>query len=238
LTAGSFLTLYLPELALPMADPALRLRFESRRDANLAALYRRIEQVGVERTYRIVGLLEETGRMLENDVAPRVRRFLAGWRRLTLWADGAILAGLALLFLSATFYAGDWDGLVLRLPFWEALKEYPLIRAAVLAVLGGAAVYVHCRVRGWAAGRVARRLAAEAGTGDLQAGCLKAFRKNSRWYRSIFQRRPAGWNRRSRRGLARILEDTQDYFQKLNDQHTNPSGESAAPAGRAGGSAG
>jgi hypothetical protein len=229
LTAGSFLTLYIPELAPAIADPGLRQRFEGRRDANLRALHQRIEQVGVERTYRIVGLLEQTARHLENEVVPGVERFLAAWRRLTLWADGALLAVLAAAFTAATLLAGWWDGFSLRLPPWEAIEDYPLVRAATLAAIVAAAVYTHFRLRGWAAGRVSRRLVAEAGGADFQSGLGQAFRKNSRWFRSIFRSRPAGWNRRSRRLLAKVLDDAQDYFQKLNDQHTNPSGELSPP---------
>jgi hypothetical protein len=64
LTAGSCFSLYIPEAALPIADAATRARYESKRDANLSAIGRRIEQVGVERAYRIVGMLEQTAHML------------------------------------------------------------------------------------------------------------------------------------------------------------------------------
>jgi hypothetical protein len=232
LTAGTFLTLYIPELALPIADSGLRQRLAGRRDANLQALARRIEQVGIERSYRIVGLLEETGRMLAGEVVPRVERFLDAWRRLTLWADAALFGGLLLLFLTGTIGFGFWDGLRLRLPPWEALADYPVIQAALAAALFAAALYVHFRVRGWAARRVGRRLAAEAGALELQSAYLRAFRKNSRWFRSLFRRRPAGWNRRAARRLAAVLDAAQGRFQRLNDQFTNPSGAAArgAPA--------
>jgi hypothetical protein len=37
-------------------------------------------------------------------------------------------------------------------------------------------------------------------------------------------RKPAGWGRRAQRRLAKVLEDTNTYIQKLNDMYTNPSG--------------
>lgn len=229
LTAGVFLTLCIPELALPIADPALRQRLESRRDAALATIFRRIEQVGIERAYRIVGLLEGTGRTISGDLVPRLERFLDAWRRLTLWGDAALFGGALLLFIAAAVGFGWWEGLLPRVPLWEALAGFPALQAAAAAILGAAAVYVHFRVRGWAARRVGRRLAAEAGSAEMQAACQRAFRKNSRWFRSIFRRRPAGWSRRTARRLAAILDDAQSRFQKLNDQFTNPSG-AALPA--------
>ncbi len=55
-------------------------------------------------------------------------------------------------------------------------------------------------------------------------------KKNSRWYRSLLKRKPAGWGRRTQRRLAKVLEDTNTYIQKLNDMYTNPSGnESGHP---------
>ena len=53
----------------------------------------------------------------------------------------------------------------------------------------------------------------------------RAFQKNSAWYRSIFKRKPAGWSKRTRQRLARILENNNAYIQKLNDMYTNPSGD-------------
>jgi hypothetical protein len=37
-------------------------------------------------------------------------------------------------------------------------------------------------------------------------------------------RKPAGWGRGAQRRLAKVLEDTNIYIQKLNDMYTNPSG--------------
>jgi hypothetical protein len=67
-------------------------------------------------------------------------------------------------------------------------------------------------------------LLAEVKDPDLQANYARAFKKNSHWYRSLLMRKPAGWGRRAQRRLAKVLEDTNTYIQKLNDMYTNPSG--------------
>jgi hypothetical protein len=65
---------------------------------------------------------------------------------------------------------------------------------------------------------------------DLRANYAHAFKKNSRWYRSLLIRKPAGWGRRTQRRLAKVLEDTNTYIQKLNDMYTNPSGSESGHA--------
>jgi hypothetical protein len=75
-------------------------------------------------------------------------------------------------------------------------------------------------------------LLAEVKDPDLRANYTRAFKKNSRWYRSLLKRKPAGWGRRTQRRLTKVLEDTNTYIQKLNDMYTNPSGnESGHPQG-------
>lgn len=225
LTAGSCYAIYIPELAVPIADAATRARYESKRDANLRTIFQRIEQVGVQRAYRIIGMLEQTAHMLESEVVPRLQRFLSEWRRMTLWLDGFLFGGLLALFLIVTIYGGYWDGLSLRLPFWVYLADYPTIRLMLLALLAGAVGYAHFSIRRWASQRVARRLAADPQVNDFLPNYVRAVHKNSRWFRSIFRRHPAGWRDRTARSLAQVSEDSQLYVQKLNDLYANPSGE-------------
>jgi hypothetical protein len=229
LTAGCCYSLYIPEVAAPIADAATRTRYESKRDANLKAIGQRIEQVGVERAYRIVGMLEQTAHMLEREVVPRLQRFLADWRRLTLWLDGAVFGGLLALFLFLTYYGGYWEGLSLRLPLWTQLAGYPVIRVILLGMLAVGAGYIHFVIRRWAADRVARRMAADPRLNEFLPNYLRAFHKNGRWFRSIFRRNPAGWSRRAARSLVKVADDSQGYIQKLNDMYANPSGEIPLP---------
>jgi hypothetical protein len=231
LTAGCCYALYIPELAAPIADAATRARYESKRDANLHAIFQRIEQVGVERAYRIVGMLEQTAHMLEKDVVPRLQRFLSEWRRMTLWLDAALFGGLLGIFLAATLYAGYWEGLSLRLPLWRHLAEYPAIRLVLLGLMVTGIGYGHFSLRRWAGQRVARRLAADRRVSEFLSNYARAFQKNSRWFRSILRRHPVGWGDRAARSLTRVSEDAQLYVQKLNDMYANPSGELAAPSG-------
>ncbi len=231
LTTGCFYAVCIPELAVSIADPSLRARFEGKRDAALKAIFHRIEHVSVERAYRILGILEQSALIMENEVVPRLQLFLARWRRLTLWADGVAFGALLLAFLAGTVQGGYWEGLTLRIPLWEKLSTYPVFQTVLLGAAAAVAVYIHFAIRRWAAERITRSLASDLNARDLQSNYLRAFRKNSRWFRSIFRHQPTGWGRRTERSLAKVREASQDYVQQLNNLYTNPSGElNASPA--------
>lgn len=230
LTAGSSYAIYNEDAAIPFDNEDVRTRFESKREADSSAIYSRIEQVGVERAYRIVGMLEQTARMLKQEVVSRLERFKEGLRRKVLWLEGAILAGFLVAFLGLTIWGGYWEGFSLSLPFIDMvmLNQYTLYGtiAILLAIVG----YVHFSIRRWAAKKVSARLLAEIKDPDLHPNYQRAFRKSSRWWRSIFWPNPAGWGKRTAARLEKVLDDSNAYIQKLNDEYTNPSGRDKVAA--------
>jgi hypothetical protein len=234
LTAGRFYSIYSPDVALPIENAELRKRFESKRDADLAEIYNRIEQVRVERAYRIVGMLEQTARLLERDVVTRIREFVESWRRWVLRIEGGIVLLLLVLLVALSAWLGYWEGLRLHLPPLERLMASGFeVKLGVLAALLVAAGYVHFSLRRWAADRVMARMLAKIKDPDTQANFARAFRKNSRWWRTMFRRNPVGWGRRALKSLAGITEEVNAYIQKLNDEYTNPSGDRLPPPGEA-----
>jgi len=224
LTAGCCYAIYVPEVAVPIQDESVRVRFENKRDSNIEQIFNRIERVGEERAYRIVGMLEETAQMLENDTIPRLRKFISSWHNKIIWLDGIIFGAVLAAFLAATIWGGYWQGLTLNLPFLDNLPGGNYSKLALLALLVLLFGYVHFFIRRFTANYVSRKLLAQVNDPDLKTNYARAFNKNSRWYRSLLMRKPAGWGRRARRRLAKVLEDTNTYIQKLNDMYTNPSG--------------
>ncbi|MBA1329697.1 dynamin family protein, partial [Candidatus Endoriftia persephone str. Guaymas] len=79
LTAGRFYTIYSPEAAIPIEDTALRERYEQKRDQDLKDIHGRMEEVEIERAYRIVGALEKTARDIEERSIPLVAKTLKRW---------------------------------------------------------------------------------------------------------------------------------------------------------------
>jgi hypothetical protein len=225
LTAGSSYAIYNKDSAIAFESEDVRARFEGKRDADATAIYRRIEQVGVERAYRIVGMLEQIALMLKQDVVSLLQRFIIRWRHKVLWLEATILAGLVAAFLALTIWGGYWEGLSLNLPLWELVTKNNYTKYGALAILIAVAGYVHFSIRGWAADRVKKKLLKEIKDPDLISNYQRALNKNSRWWRSLFSPNPVGWGRRTAAGLVKVVEDSNAYIQKLNDEFTNPSGK-------------
>jgi len=234
LTAGRFYRIYSPEAAAPIEDPVRRARFEEKRDQDLAEIHGRMQQVEVERAYRIVGVLEKTAKNIEGNWVPRLQQAKETWKRRVLWADG-VIAGLALVAaLAGSVYAGWWQGLSFQPP-WLGAEAAPWTRMALwaaVAVVLGLAVYVHLSVRRLAARSVARTLGADLPHAPTRASLVKAFAKNTRFPRTIFLTRPAGWGARARRHIAEVVAEADRYVQRLNDRFTNVSGLASPTAPR------
>ena len=216
LTAGRFYTIYNPDAAGPIPDDALRERFESKRDRDLDEIHSRMQQVEVQRAYRVVASLENTARDIETKAVPALQELLAKWRGRTLLGD-AILFGLVIIL-----YLG-WNGLSLTLPFVPA--EPPVSQFITLALMFVVLLGVHF---------VSRKLAAMSLTGAVHKAAaaihnrldlVSAFRKSTGSLYSIFLGRAAGWGPLTRRRLSQIRQNTDSYVQKLNDKFTNPSGQ-------------
>jgi hypothetical protein len=228
LTAGRFYTIYSPEAAVPIPDEARRRRYEAKRDADLGEIHQRMQQVEVERAYRIMGVLEKTARDIEEKTVPAVTAALRQWRQRVLAADVAVLGLVVALLLGGSIQLGWWQGLSFQPP-WTG--DPGAGRAAgvltILALLG--ALAVHFGARGLAARSLLGRLRKQAGAHGLRGDVLGMFAKSTRPWRSIFMQAPAGWGRRSRAQLSQVLDDTDSYVQTLNDRFTNPSGDDARP---------
>jgi hypothetical protein len=231
LTAGRFYTIYNPEAAVPIEDPALRKRYESKRDHDLADLNDRIQRVGVERAYRITGSLEKLARHIEEKAVPRLSAYKAHWRKLVLGGDVIVLATLLLLALPVTSLLGLRDGWRVGLPEgWQDSAGDIASLLIVLAVLLGAYAWLHFRVRNIAAVRVTKKLEKHYPPGLERDRMTNAFMANTRPWHSIFRRNPVGWGNRSRKRLHRVIAEANAYVQTLNDTFTDPSGEHAPKA--------
>jgi hypothetical protein len=231
LTAGRFYTIYNPEAAVPIEDPALRKRYESKRDNDLADLNDRIQRVGVERAYRITGSLEKLARHIEEKAIPRLSAYKAHWRKLVLAGDAVVLASLLLLALPVTSLLGLRDGWRMGLPEgWQgSAGDIASLLIAMAAVLGAYA-WLHFRVRNIAAGRVTKQIEKHYAPGLERDRMANAFMANTRPWHSIFRRNPVGWGNRSRKRLHRVIAEANAYVQTLNDTFTDPSGEHASKA--------
>ncbi len=222
LLAGRFYRIYDEGAAIPINDPQIRERFEKKREEDLADINARMQQIEIERSYRIAAMLEQTADAIENQVIGKLENALDRWKSRVLMLDG-ILIGLLLIIIGTALTLTDSWHLVQDCIAGIAAGEVPsLITAAVLVALVG---YIHFSVRSKVARSILKKLPAEFGH-DHTAGrqFSRAFRKSTAAYRPMFLKKPAGWNGTNQRILAQVKEDANDYIQTLNDQFTDPSG--------------
>jgi len=216
LTAGRFYTIYNKDVSLPIEDQARKARFEAKRDADMADIEGRIQQVEVERAYRIVGAMEKQAYSIRDQAVPAIARLKQLWSTRVLRFDAMIFGALALLVVGGALVTGALGGLMTLIlsMFADPLSMFAIIVALAVVVLG-----IHFMVRKSVAGHMSGKM---KGTPDEPY--IKAFANNTRFYRSVFSKQPAGWNASARQAVDEVIEHASDFVETLNDQFTNPSG--------------
>ena len=226
LTAGRFYCIYSPDVALPIKNEAVRRRFEWKRDQDLSDITERIEHVSVERAYRILGTLQKRAQEISEQHIPAIRELIRRWRSAVLRTEGIALV----MLLAAVAGAGLWrpDVRAMVVAEFQTLTETNQGIALVAGITAAVLLLLHFTIRRWAAKRLARQLAQELP--QAQASRMqRALRKNTRFWRSIFEVDPVGWSGRGKRRLKRIIKDADLHVQALNDRFTDPSGNRHTP---------
>lgn len=234
LTAGRFYSTYDLEAAIPIDNPTLRARFEERRLVDMDAILGRIDQVEVERAYRIIGVLEQTARAIEEHLVPTLREARRRWKRRILWLDGVLVGIIGAGLAGASIWAGYWQGLKLSVPWFTWLTEHPVILWVCLAALAVSAIYVHFRVRRLAANGVAAAMRSLDYDGEIKIWLERAFEQNTRAWQPLFGVEPVGWSASTRKRLSQVLAEADSYVQSLNARFTDPSGHSQPRRSRRG----
>jgi GTPase SAR1 family protein len=228
LTAGRFFTIYNKEAAGPINDESLRQRYEKKCQEDKDEIYQRMQQVEVDRAYRIVGALEKAARGIENTMVPNLQSLMQRWRKRTLIGDGLVFGGLLAVFITLSIQSGQWQGLSYQAGWWLWLNEISWGLYVGGGILAAAVLAIHYTVRNLAAKSLfgmAKRLGQKVG-----ADLLTAFKENIKPWRSIFANQPKGWGRRTQHTVTEVVEESDQLVQQLNDRFTNPSGHSQKPA--------
>ena len=224
LTAGRFYSIYSPTASITIEDPKLRARYEMKRDLDLDEIHGRMAQVEIERAYRIVSSLDNTAQEIENRVTPVLREALGRWKSRVLWGDAIVFGLLAIAFLGITINAGQWQGLNLTAGWWSWINSSPVYLVIFLLVLLAAAAAIHFGIRKLAGNSLGSWLTSKQKDLGIKVSLVKAFKRNTKPWRSIFSPNPVGWGRRSKKTLTNVITAVDEYVQQLNDRFTNPSG--------------
>jgi hypothetical protein len=222
LTAGRFYRIYSETASHSIVDDPIRERLKEKRDEDLNDIKSRINQLDVERAYRIIGALEGNAKHLRDTLVPRLIDARQTWTSRSMWLNGVVFLGGLAIFLILSIGAGDWDGLYYT-PFSNLEFNWQLIVAFTGIFL---LFYLYLLLRGFAGRSVLRRLRRHTVSKD-DAQVAAAFARNldSSWP-SFSPARPLGWSGRARRKLDALIAGTAELVQKLNDRFTRPASKS------------
>lgn len=222
LVTGRFYRIYNPSAAVPIANPHIKERFEKKRQEDMADINARMHQIEVERSYRIVGKLEQTAKGIKNQIVGKLSDMLSKWKSSVMLYDSLAFLTVIILTGVALSMSNSWD-LLKSFPKELAQGEIYALIIAGLSVLG--TVYAHFFIRRAVANHLLKKLANELGNDhDTYKQYMRAFNKSTAAYRPMFLQGPAGWNEVTEQTIDEIINEANDYIQALNDQFTNPSG--------------
>ena len=224
LSTGRFYCVYNEKVAPEIEDEYLRKRYKDKLDIDMGEIEHRMQEVSVERVYRIIGALENTANQIERVAVPKIKEAMDSWYRSVLITDAILYGLLASLLLGLSIYAGYWVDWSFQPPWLESLKTSSVLQGVVagtfIVIFGG----IHFWVRRMIARRVVKKLPTDNGPGNIAA----AFIKNTYPLRSVFAIKPAGWGRRGRKAIERVRNEADNFVKSLNDNFADPLGRKEA----------
>ncbi|BCX81906.1 hypothetical protein MIT9_P1488 [Methylomarinovum caldicuralii] len=215
LNVTHFYTIFSPEVEINCDNEYVKQRLIARRDRDLEEIHRRIKQVEVKRAYRVLSTLDQTAKELKDQAIPELVKALTGWRNWTLRLDTLILVAL----IGAVVFAGITTG------FWFNPLADAIAFTAGLMILG----IFHWLFSSIFKAIYRRRLARRQKQVGLRFNLVRAFNQCANW-RLFATGKIKGWSDKVGEELEKIVNQADILIQRLNDQMTNPSGET--PAGK------
>ncbi len=188
----------------------------------------RIEQIYVDRIYRVLGNLHNQARNLEHRTVSKLSALIRKWEKGVLWRDGFIFSFLGLIALVYSYSEGFlFTDKPATSPLVSILEKFQdnislSITAGIFFFM--VVLVIHYTMRFLSKRSIIADL--EYASQDQESENIKkAFKKNTRLYRSIFRPNIVGWTFITRKRLRKILNKADTAIQKMNDKYTRPSGK-------------
>jgi GTPase Era involved in 16S rRNA processing len=222
LIAGRFFRIYNPDSAVPFDNPQIQERYEKKREEDMKDINERMQQIEVERSYRIVSKLEQTAKEIKSHAVIKLNEMLKSWKSRVWLLDGLVFGALAALVGVTLMLTDGWNWLNTFIANVMAGETTALVSfALLLGVIG----YLHFSIRSKSARTILKKLADEIGdNNDTYKQYARAFGKSTAAFRPLFLKNPAGWHEVSAQVIDEVINEANDHIQSLNDQFTNPSG--------------
>lgn len=223
LTSGRFYRIYNPEAAVPIDNPVVKARYEAKCKEDLHEISTRMNQVEVERCYRIVGAIEQIAKDIEDRFVPKLKTMIDSWKK-RVWMYEALglagILGIILITAAATGTLSTVGAVAHKLFTFDAAAW---VMWTIIAIAAG---YTHFSLRKLSTRIEMHKLAREfANDPEVCEQLGRAFVKSTAPARPMLFSNPAGWNVHTKRLLESVRGEINDYIQALNDRFTNPSGK-------------
>lgn len=218
LSTGRFYCIYNERIAPVIEDEHLRRRYKNKLDIDMNEILNRMQEVKIERVYRIIGTLENIANKIEQSAVPQIKTAIEKWSSSVIKTD-IVLFGILIASIS---------GLVSYMGYTDIILEElgrNIIAQGLTAIVGISILsFLHFRVRGKVADRIAKTLPTDNGPGNIAA----AFLKNTRPMYSVFFKNPVGWSRRALKIIENVRNEADTFVKILNDDFADPMGRKEA----------
>ena len=209
LISGNFYTIYNENAANTIEDKTLEARLKKKKDTDLAKIIERMDQVNVERAYRIVKSLEIFAKEMKEEKIPLLKEVLHLWWKKVLFAD---LAMLILIISALAFSHFQFD--VLSNVLSSPLKFIGIAGISSLFIL-----ITHIKARTIFANKAAKKWESK----DIAIS--QAIKHNTRWWKHTAGIGGNSWHKKTKAKLEALEAQGRTLIQKLNDQYVNPNGQ-------------
>jgi len=201
LITGNFYTIFNEESADTITDQAIFDRLKQKKDFHLEKIINRIDEVSIERSYRIASMLSDISKEYKNKKFPKLREALESWSKKVFLADSVVV----LLMVS---------GLV-ALELQSGMISSSLVSMIATGVGSGIVfTYLHFVMR-----KIMAKVEIKKHKDD--ADLVRALKISTQWFKPIFSHKMKSWNSKNIKKLDELITHSKLTISKLNDQFIN-----------------
>ncbi len=198
LITGSFYTIYNEESADVFADEAVHQRLKQKKDAHLEKILNRIDEVSIERSYRIASMLSDIAKEYKNKKFPKLREALDSWSKKVIVSDIVVLV----ITLASLGYAQFTYNLI---------PSDIVVMGGVGLLVASVLVYIHFVLRKIMAKKVMKNYSDDE-------GLVRAIKISTKWLKPLFLHKLKSWNKKNLKVLDDLVKHSKLTISKLNDQ--------------------
>lgn len=209
LTGKHFYRIYNPDAAIEVENQNALERLEKKSQTDMQEIHKRMDNIEVERAYRIIAMIENTAKDIEHKLIPQLQYLFKHWKKRVLVID-AILFGIIAITLGTWFNHSE---IVLA-------AQNPIVLSFFGTGTFTLLIALHLNIAKLTANHILKKI-------DNKA-LAQALLKNTTTMRSLFMifiDKPFAWGKKMHHRIAAILSKVNNHVQDLNNTFANPAGK-------------